>query len=61
MLLIKLKETIEASLDRTIKNVVIIVPVHFNNSWQHATIDTGTIAGLFIMGIIVEHTVATIA
>ncbi|KXG39677.1 hypothetical protein SORBI_3001G419400, partial [Sorghum bicolor] len=61
MVLIKLKETAEAYLGRTVKNAVITVPAYFNNSQRQATIDAGTIAGLNVMRIIVEPTAAAIA
>jgi L1 cell adhesion molecule like protein len=61
MVLAKMRETAEVYLGTTVKNVVVTVPVYFNNSQRQATIDAGTIAGLNVMCIINEPTAAAIA
>ncbi|XP_018046476.1 PREDICTED: LOW QUALITY PROTEIN: heat shock 70 kDa protein-like [Atta colombica] len=58
MILIRMKE---AYLGTTITNVVITVPVYFNDSQRQATKDTGTIAALNVLSIINEPTAAAIA
>jgi heat shock protein 1/8 len=61
MVLIKMKETAEAYLGKTVKNAVITVPAYFNDSQRQATKDAGSIAGLNVMRIINEPTAAAIA
>ncbi|KAM0826489.1 hypothetical protein ACQ4PT_068837 [Festuca glaucescens] len=61
MMLVKMRETAEAYLGTVVKNVVITVPVYFNDSQRQATIDAGTIAGLNVMRIINEPSAAAIA
>jgi len=61
MVLIKMKETAEAYLGRTIKNAVITVPAYFNDSQRQATKDAGVICGLNVLRIINEPTAAAIA
>jgi L1 cell adhesion molecule like protein len=61
MVLIKMKETAEAYLGKTVKNAVITVPAYFNDSQRQATKDAGSIAGLSVMRIINEPTAAAIA
>ncbi|XP_073126972.1 heat shock cognate 70 kDa protein-like isoform X1 [Henckelia pumila] len=61
MVLTKMKETAEAFLGLTVKNVVITVPAYFNDSQRQATKDAGTISGLNVLRIIVEPTAAAIA
>ncbi|KAF7011643.1 hypothetical protein CFC21_025922, partial [Triticum aestivum] len=61
MILVKMKETAEAYLGTSVKNVVITVPVYFNDSQRQATIDAGAIAGLNVMRIINEPSAAAIA
>lgn len=61
MVLVKMKETAEVYLGTTIKDVVITVPVYFNNSQRQATVDAGTIAGLNVLRIINEPTAAALA
>jgi L1 cell adhesion molecule like protein len=61
MVLAKMRETAEVYLGTTVKNVVVTVPVYFNNSQRQATIDAGAIAGLNVMCIINEPTAAAIA
>ncbi|PNT77664.1 hypothetical protein BRADI_1g66540v3 [Brachypodium distachyon] len=61
MLLVKMREAAEAYLSTMVKNVVITVPVYFNDSQRQATIDAGAIAGLNVMRIINEPSAAAIA
>merc|ERR1711871_1742300 len=61
MVLTKMKETAEAYLGKTVKDVVVTVPADFNDSQRQATKDAGAIAGLNVMRIINEPTAAAIA
>ncbi|KAJ6798046.1 heat shock cognate 70 kDa protein [Iris pallida] len=61
MVLIKMKEIAEAYLGSTIKNAVVTVLAYFNDSQRPATKDAGVIAGLNVIRIIIEPTIAAIA
>ncbi|XP_052805111.1 heat shock 70 kDa protein cognate 4 isoform X1 [Mya arenaria] len=61
MVLLKMKETAEAFLGKTVTNAVITVPAYFNDSQRQATKDAGTISGMNILRIINEPTAAAIA
>lgn len=61
MVLVKMRETAEAYLGKSIKDAVITVPAYFNDSQRQATKDAGTIAGLNVLRIINEPTAAAIA
>eukprot|EP00463_Aulacantha_scolymantha_P003998 TRINITY_DN4951_c0_g1_i1.p1 TRINITY_DN4951_c0_g1~~TRINITY_DN4951_c0_g1_i1.p1 ORF type:complete len:221 (-),score=30.39 TRINITY_DN4951_c0_g1_i1:241-903(-) len=61
MVLVKMKETAEAYLGKTITNSVITVPAYFNDSQRQATKDAGTISGMNVLRIINEPTAAAIA
>merc|ERR1712214_190921 len=61
MVLVKMKETAEAYLGKTVKDAVITVPAYFNDSQRQATKDAGVIAGLNVLRIINEPTAAAIA
>jgi heat shock 70kDa protein 1/2/6/8 len=61
MVLLKMKETAEAYLGKTVKNAVVTVPAYFNDSQRLATKDAGVIAGLNVLRIINEPTAAAIA
>ncbi|CAG8801180.1 22058_t:CDS:2 [Gigaspora margarita] len=61
MVLLKMKETAETFLGTKVKNAVITVPAHFNESKRQATKDAGIIAGLNVLRIINEPTAAAIA
>lgn len=61
MVLIKMKETAEAYLGKTVTSAVITVPAYFNDSQRQATKDSGTISGLNVLRIINEPTAAAIA
>ncbi|PAN44280.2 hypothetical protein PAHAL_9G031000 [Panicum hallii] len=61
MVLIKMREIVEAYLGSTVKNAVVTVPAYFNDSQRQATKDAGVIAGLNVMRIINEPAAAAIA
>jgi len=61
MVLLKMKETSEAFLGKTVKNAVVTVPAYFNDAQRQATKDAGLIAGLNVLRIINEPTAAAIA
>merc|ERR1712121_302524 len=61
MVLLKMKETAEAYLGKTVTDAVITVPAYFNDSQRQATKDAGTISGLNVLRIINEPTAAAIA
>jgi len=44
--LIKMKETAESYLGKTVSRAVVTVPAYFNDSQRQATKDAGRIAGL---------------
>jgi len=58
MVLIKMKETAEAYLGKTVTHAVVTVPAYFNDAQRQATKDAGVIAGLKVMRIINEPTAA---
>jgi len=59
--LMKMKETAEAYLGRTVSNAVITVPAYFNDAQRQATKDAGQIAGLNVLRTINEPTAAALA
>jgi L1 cell adhesion molecule like protein len=61
MVLMKMKETAEAYLGRTVTEAVVTVPAYFNDSQRQATKDAGTISALNVLRIINEPTAAAIA
>lgn len=61
MVLVKMKETAEAYLGKTVINAVITVPAYFNDSQRQATKDAGVISALNVLRIINEPTAAAIA
>ena len=61
MVLVKMKETAESYLGKTVTDAVVTVPAYFNDSQRQATKDAGTIAGLNVLRIINEPTAAAIA
>eukprot|EP01010_Urceolus_cornutus_P000778 NODE_128_length_2298_cov_22027.501556_g104_i0.p1 GENE.NODE_128_length_2298_cov_22027.501556_g104_i0~~NODE_128_length_2298_cov_22027.501556_g104_i0.p1 ORF type:complete len:653 (-),score=225.11 NODE_128_length_2298_cov_22027.501556_g104_i0:262-2220(-) len=61
MVLIKMKETAESYLGKTVAKAVVTVPAYFNDSQRQATKDAGVIAGLDVLRIINEPTAAAIA
>ncbi|XP_070826186.1 heat shock cognate 71 kDa protein-like [Chaetodon trifascialis] len=61
MVLVKMKETAEAYLGKSVTKAVVTVPAYFNDSQRQATKDAGVIAGLNILRIVNEPTAAAIA
>ncbi|PRQ18031.1 putative Heat shock protein 70 family [Rosa chinensis] len=61
MVLNKIREIAEAYIGSTVKNVVITVPAYFNDLQRQATKNTGVIAGMNVIRIINEPTVAAMA
>jgi len=59
--LMKMKETAEAYLNRKVTNAVITVPAYFNDPQRQATKDAGSIAGLIVDRVINEPTAAALA
>ncbi|KAJ3110750.1 70-kilodalton heat shock protein [Phlyctochytrium bullatum] len=59
--LMKMKETAEAFLSKSVKNAVITVPAYFNDAQRQATKDAGSIAGLNVLRVINEPTAAALA
>lgn len=57
----KMKETAEAYLNKTVAKAVITVPAYFNDSQRQATKDAGKISGLEVLRIINEPTAAALA
>jgi heat shock protein 1/8 len=61
MVLVKMKETAQAYLGKTVTDAVVTVPAYFNDSQRQATKDAGAIAGLKVLRIINEPTAAALA
>src|SRR2546428_483468 len=61
MILQKLKADAEAYLGESVDDAVITGPAYFNNAQREATKDAGKIAGLNVLRIINEPTVASLA
>jgi len=61
MVLVKMKETAQSYLGKTVTDAVVTVPAYFNDSQRQATKDAGTISGLNVLRIINEPTAAAIA
>ena len=59
--LIKMKDTAEAYLGKSVAQAVITVPAYFNDAQRQATKDAGKIAGLEVLRIINEPTAAALA
>lgn len=59
--LMKMKETAEGYLGKSIKNAVITVPAYFNDAQRMATKNAGQIAGLNVVRTINEPTAAALA
>jgi len=59
--LMKMKETAEGYLGKSVQNAVITVPAYFNDAQRQATKDAGRIAGLNVLRIINEPTAAALA
>lgn len=62
MLLTKMRDTAQAfiGLDKPIKQAVITVPAHFNDSQRHAIKDAATMADLQVLYFINAATAAAI-
>ncbi len=60
-ILIKMKETAESYIGKTVSKAVVTVPAYFNDSQRQATKDAGKIAGLQVERIINEPTAAALA
>ena len=58
--LMKMKETAERYLGRTVSQAVVTVPAYFNDHQRQATKDAGRIAGLEVLRIINEPTAAAL-
>ncbi|XP_017224621.2 heat shock cognate 70 kDa protein [Daucus carota subsp. sativus] len=61
MVLLKMKEIAEEYIGKKVKNAVVTVPAHFNDSQRQATKDAATIAGLNVLRLLVEPTAAAVA
>ncbi|KAF3623062.1 hypothetical protein FXO37_32053 [Capsicum annuum] len=61
MVLVKMREIVEAFLGSTVKNAVVAIPSYFNDSQCIPTKDAGVISGQNVMRIINKPTTATIA
>jgi heat shock protein 1/8 len=61
MILLKMKETAEAHLGRTVTGAVVSIPANFNYLQRQATRDAGIIAGLNILRLIDESVLAAFA
>ena len=61
MVLMKMKETAENYLGKTVSDAVVTVPAYFNNAQRQATKDACVISGLNVMRIISGPTAAAIA
>ena len=59
--LMKMKETADAYLGKSVQNAVVTVPAYFNDAQRQATKDAGRIAGLNVLRIINEPTAAALA
>jgi len=59
--LMKMKETADSYLGKTVDRAVVTVPAYFNDSQRQATKDAGKIAGLEVERIINEPTAAALA
>ncbi|KAL7750530.1 Stress-70 protein, mitochondrial [Sorochytrium milnesiophthora] len=59
--LMKMKETAESYLGKTVKDAVVTVPAYFNDAQRQATKDAGAIAGLVVHRVINEPTAAALA
>ena len=60
IVLLKMKETVEAYLGTSINNAVVTVPAYFNDSQRQAMKDAGTISELNVLQIINEPTAVAI-
>lgn len=61
MVLLKMKESAEAYLGRTVSEAVVSVPAYYSDSQRWAVKDAGTIVGLKILQVINETSAACMA
>ncbi|KAI5120280.1 hypothetical protein M0805_005337 [Coniferiporia weirii] len=61
MVLVKMRQTAEAYLNKKVNHAVITVPAYFNDAQRQATKDAGQIAGLDVLRVINEPTAAALA
>jgi len=61
MVLLKMKESAEAHLGKTVNKAVITVPAHFNDTQRRATRNAGKIAGFDVLRIMSEPSAAALA
>ena len=61
MIILKMKEQVEAYTKEKVTDAVITVPAYFNDSQRQATKDAGMIAGLNVLRVVNEPTAAAIA
>ena len=61
LILSEVKQSCEEYLNCEIRDVIITVPAHFNDSQRHATHTAGQLAGLNVVQIINEPTAAAFA
>ncbi|THH08038.1 hypothetical protein EW145_g2975 [Phellinidium pouzarii] len=61
MVLVKMRSTAEAYLNKKVNHAVITVPAYFNDAQRQATKDAGQIAGLEVLRVINEPTAAALA
>ncbi|MCO5568658.1 hypothetical protein L7F22_022357 [Adiantum nelumboides] len=59
--LVKMRETAEAHLGKSVSKAVITVPAYFNDAQRQATKDAGRVAGLEVARIINEPTAASLS
>lgn len=59
--LVKMKETAESYLGKTVSKAVVTVPAYFNDAQRQATKDAGRIAGLDVQRILNEPTAAALS
>ncbi|KAI9573156.1 heat shock protein 70 [Boletus coccyginus] len=60
MVLMKMKETAEVYLSEKVTHAIVTIPAYFNNAQHQVTKDASTIAGLQVLHIINEPTIAAI-
>jgi molecular chaperone DnaK len=60
-ILVKMKQTAEAYLGKTVTQAIVTVPAYFSDAQRQATKDAGKIAGLDVLRIINEPTAAAMA
>ena len=61
LILVELKQRIEAELQQPVSKAVITVPAYFNDAQRQATRDAGRLAGLDVLRIVNEPTAASLA